>query len=157
MTTGPHISWCHWSKSYLHDKDVSIEQISECLEFPSSLFISLNAILFCCALLRTTQCSSDPGLYWRGHDRLITPNTEFLMSNYGLPFSASGSISANRWNEGSARSPSATAKYLAQILHLQLAWESKRQTPQGIKSVISQADLDPSNVFGERLCSFRSH
>lgn len=33
-----------------------------------------------------------------GHDRLITPNTEFLMSHYGLPFSGSGSISANRWN-----------------------------------------------------------
>lgn len=95
MTTGPHISLCHWSKSYLHDKDVSVEQISECLEFPYSRFISLNAILFRCALLHTTQRSSDLGLHWRGHDRLITPNTEFLMSHYGLPFSASCSVSAN--------------------------------------------------------------
>lgn len=33
-----------------------------------------------------------------GHDHLITPNTEFLMGHYGLPFSGSDSVSANRWN-----------------------------------------------------------
>lgn len=114
---------CRWTKSYLHDKDVSIEQISPCLEFPCGPLITLNAALFRCALLHTTQCSSDPRL-WRGDDRLITPNTEFLMSHYGLPFSASGSISANRLNGGSARSRSAMAKYLAQILHLRPVRES---------------------------------
>lgn len=33
-----------------------------------------------------------------GHDHLIIPNTEFLMGHYSLPFSSSGSVSANRWN-----------------------------------------------------------
>lgn len=59
-------------------------------------FITWNVILCLCAPMCAMFLKSKTLL--AGHDHLITPNTEFLMGHYGLSFSGSGPVSANRWN-----------------------------------------------------------
>lgn len=82
-----------------------------------------------------------------GHDRLITPNTEFLMSHYGLPFSGSGSISANRWNgvlPGHRLQRQNISADPPSISCLPNEKKKEKEKPlQGIKSAISELDPDP--------------